>query len=131
VLVWSVAQTSVTRRKSWLIDCNPRWGEDRFGTLRYLTFDCPESHVGCVHTIPFTPGLDGVAWSSGSAMWTRTGETFETMTLSPSIKRFPVYKDREEAIAKGCLPEYVQEWMFCRMHVNLIDGLFQFSGDSS
>ena len=104
--------------------------EDASGGLRYLHFLCPEGHADCQHTIPFSPGLDGGPWSSGMAQWARRGDTFETLSLDPSIRRFPVHADREAALAAGCLPELVEEWMFCHMHVNLINGSFQFCGDS-
>ena len=117
-------------RKQRLVDCRPRWVDDNRGVTCYLHFDCPENHEGCEHTIPFVPALDGSIPTFPHAHWERTGEDFETLTLTPSIKRRPVHANREEAIAAGCLPEYVEDWMYCAMHVNLVDGTFHFSGDS-
>lgn len=118
------------QRRHRLIDCNPKWVEDITGVICYLHFDCPEGHEDCSHTIPFTPALDGTERTSSRALWKRIGDTFETMTLEPSIARRPRYQDRAEAIADGCLPEYITETLFCDMHVNLVNGTFEFSGDS-
>lgn len=117
-------------RRTRLVDCDPKWVEDASGVVCYLHFDCPEGHDGCSHTIPFVPALDGSTKTFPHAHWERRGDTFEALTLEPSIKRHPLHKDREAAIAAGCIPEYVEESMFCAMHVNLIDGTFHFSGDS-
>jgi hypothetical protein len=106
-----------------LIDCNPRWTEDR----RRLRFDCPEGHDACWHTIPFTPDLDG---APQQALWERVGDTFETLTLTPSLRRMPEFASREVAIAEGCIPEYVTEALLCAMHVNIVEGQFVFAGDS-
>jgi hypothetical protein len=119
-------------RKPRLVDCRPRWGEDK-GVVRYITFDCPEGHEGCEHTIAFSPGLDGVVWTrEHGALWLLPEQTvsFETLTLQPSIQRRARYVDRAAALAAGCLPDYITETMFCRMHVNLTNGVFEFAGDS-
>jgi hypothetical protein len=116
-------------RRPRLVDCRPRWVE-RGGIVRWITFDCPEGHVGCLQTIPFTPALDGSAFAPGHAVWQRVNESFETLTLSPSIRRNPRHASREEAIAAGCLPEYVDDSLLCAMHVNLTNGIFEFAGDS-
>jgi hypothetical protein len=80
-----------------LVELNPRWvgagGEDvrnadgspaprREGVA--VSFDCP---CGCADRcfIPLTTGLDGEPFDSRG--WDRTGETFETLTLTPSIQR--------------------------------------------
>jgi hypothetical protein len=123
----------VTRRKHLLVDCNPRWGTRHEGSDCFLTFDCPEGHDDCFHMIPFTPALDGTAIARdqvGHALWERRGDTFETITLTPSIARRRCYASREEAIADGCLPEYITETLFCALHVELVDGIFHFCGDS-
>ena len=120
----------MTRRKPRLADCNPQWVDDASGVTHYLHFSCPEGHNDCFHTIPFTPALDGAPQTSAMAQWERRGNTFEVLSLSPSIKRRQHYKNREEAIADGCLPEYITETMFCAMHVVLTDGVFQFCDDS-
>lgn len=116
-------------RKHRLIDCNPKWSEDR----RRIRFECPEGHSDCRHSIPFTPALDGSPQTSpqqNSAQWDRVGDTFETLTLSPSIRRLPQFPSREEALADGCIPEYVTEESLCAMHVNLENGWFKFADDS-
>lgn len=54
-----------------------------------VVFDCP---CGCESPcyVPFTNPLDGgPAHNDGHATWQRTGETFETLTLTPSILRMP------------------------------------------
>lgn len=119
-----------SKRKHRLIECNPRWVEDSSGLVCYLRFDCPEGREGCWHSIPFTPALNGKQWFSSMAQWQRTGITFETLTLTPSIARTSFYKSREEAIADGCIPEHVTERLLCALHVNLIDGTFHFADDS-
>lgn len=50
-----------------------------------IGFDCP---CGCDQRcfVPFVNPLDGGPPTSVVA-WTRTGDTFETLTLQPSIKR--------------------------------------------
>jgi hypothetical protein len=80
------------------VDLNPSWvgagGEgisdrdgnpvpERHGVA--VTFDCP---CGCDlrAAISFTVALDGKPWRADG--WTRTGDTFETLTLNPSIQRF-------------------------------------------
>jgi hypothetical protein len=80
-----------------LVDLNPRWvgagGEgitlsngqpapERHGVA--ITFDCP---CGCDvrAQIEFTIATDGKPWRDDA--WTRTGDTFETLTLRPSIHR--------------------------------------------
>lgn len=120
-------------RKTRLVDCNPRWGVDgQQGYERlWVTFDCPEGHSECRHTIPFTPSLDGDAQPrAGGAVWQRTGDTFETLTLSPSIRREPVYASREAALAAGALPEHLEDTHFCALHIFVRDGGIEFCGDS-
>lgn len=51
-----------------------------------ITFDCP---CGCTRGryVPFTNPLDGgPPYNDGHATWQRTGDTFETLTLTPSIQ---------------------------------------------
>lgn len=83
-----------------LSDLNPRWcgagGEnisDKDGNpvpARHgvgMTFDCP-CGCGTRGYIPFVQPLDGGPPLEGDApRWSRTGETFETLTLTPSILR--------------------------------------------
>ena len=107
-------------RRTRLVDCNPRWGT-AYGeaTTRYLTFDCPEGHPNCWHTIPFNPGLDGSVTGMQGAVWTRTGDDFATLTLSPSIARHVTKNAKTGEIIDPC-----------HMHVNLTNGVFEFAGDS-
>lgn len=124
----------MSARRTRLVDCNPRWGvegqDDAFQRL-WITFECPEGHAECQHSIPFTPSMDGDAQPrSDGPLWQRTGDTFETLTLSPSIRRIPRHASREAAIASGCIPEYVTESMTCALHIFIRDGAIEFCGDS-
>jgi hypothetical protein len=51
-----------------------------------VSFDCP---CGCVSEcfVPFQTALDGSPGVYGLKGWDRTGDTFETLTLRPSILR--------------------------------------------
>lgn len=123
-------------RKLRLVDCNPKWGRQYSDASEvadcWLTFDCPEGHKDCWHQIAFTPGRSGAPGPSAARAWDRvSGTTFEDLTLSPSYRRTPIFRDREHAIAEGCLPEFLDdESLYCAMHVEIINGTFQFSGDS-
>lgn len=99
---------------------------------RFVTFDCPEGHRDCWHTIPFTPTLDGTPASKtrGGAQWGRTGDTFETLTLTPSIRRVPSYKSREKAIADGCSPDNISDSLLCAFHGHITNGVITFTDDS-
>ena len=126
----------MSERKHRLVDCNPRWGVDGSGgehEKRWITFECPEGHADCHHSIPFTPSLDGTPKTSpqqNGAQWDRTGDTFETLTLSPSIRRIRRHESREAAIAAGCIPEYITESMLCAFHGFVKNGAIEFCGDS-
>lgn len=104
------------QRLTRLSDCDPRWvvtggSSDRCG----VSFACPEGHEGCRHVIPFTPALDGspaAGWQQNGAVWQRTGDTFETLTLSPSIRNAP----REDT--------------GCALHIFIRNGQIEFCGDS-
>ena len=127
-------------RHTRLVDCNPRWVTGRYAgqpgdddVPRGVHFDCPEGHEQCSHVIPFTPALDGSptpGWQQNGAVWQRTGDTFETLTLSPSIRRNPTYASREAALAAGALPEYLNDSHFCALHIFIRDGQIEFCGDS-
>lgn len=124
----------MSARRTRLVDCNPQWvaesgGRDGCG----LRFECPEGHADCVHVIPFTPALDGqphASWQGNGAIWQRTGDTFETLTLTPSIRREPAYVSREAALAVGALPEHLNDSHFCALHIFIRDGQIEFCGDS-
>lgn len=122
----------MSERKTRLVDCNPRWGSAYGERLdRYITFDCPEGHAGCWHTIPFTPALDGTSFDRASgAIWQRSGTDFGSLTLSPSIRRAPAYASREEAITAGCHPDHVEPHLLCALHIFIANGEIQFCGDS-
>lgn len=129
----------MSARKTRLVDCNPRWitsgawtGAPE-GIACGVSFDCPEGHEGCSHAIPFTPAIDGSTvktWQSNGAQWQRIGDRFETLTLSPSIRRTPSYPSRGAAIAAGCIPEYVTPALLCALHIFVRDGAIEFCGDS-
>jgi hypothetical protein len=103
----------MSARKTRLVDCNPRWGTF-YGerTDRYITFDCPEGHADCHHTIPFSPMLDDTEWGTNMAVWQRVGTDFATLTITPSIARRPTDHDP------------------CAMHVEITKGEITFAGDS-
>lgn len=91
-----------------LIELNPKWigagGQgvydanhnpvpERHGVG--ITLDCP---CGCESPlfVAFQNPLDGgEALQYRTAVWKREGDTFETLTLTPSIKRMPIN-------GKGC-----------------------------
>lgn len=110
----------MSARRTRLADCNPHWISGRYTGSESsvpcgVHFDCPEGHDGCSHAIPFTPALDGAAretWQANGAQWQRTGDTFETLTLAPSIRREP-RGPRE-----------------CALHIFIRDGQIEFCGDS-
>jgi hypothetical protein len=118
------------------VDLNPKWGRsDDREAHRYITFDCPEGHDGCWHTIPFTPDLDGaqrISPQKNGAQWQRTGSndrTFETLTLLPSIRRTPSYKSAADAIRDGCkFP--VAPSLLCALHIYIKNGKIEFCADS-
>lgn len=115
-----------------LVDCDPRWIIGN-GSVCGVGFSCPEGHTDCRHSIPFTPSLDGQespSWYSSGTQWQRTGDTFETLTLSPSIRRISTYESRDAAIAAGALPEHLNAGHFCALHIFIRDGQIEFCSDS-
>lgn len=123
-------------RKTRLADCDPHWviyagkeGDSPDG----IYFECPEGHEDCHHVIPFTPALDGSTRPTQQGRgWRRvSGDTFDTLTLTPSIRRNSKYSSREEALADPkILPEYVTESMWCKLHIFVENGQIKFCGDS-
>ena len=106
----------MNKRKPRLVDCNPRWVHWREdGPIDGVAFECPEGHLNCFHSIPFTPDFsDGKHPSSkkNGAQWKRSGlATFDGLTLTPSI--------RTPRGPHGC-----------ELHVTLTKGVFRFHGDS-
>ncbi len=79
-----LGRTDVTK----LTELNPRWcvasgDESRSGMG--MTMDCPnsrESRIG----VWFSNPLDGLPPISGKPLWERTGDSFENLTLSPSVR---------------------------------------------
>lgn len=79
-----------------LSDLNPRWAKDfSDGPVTRVTFDCPHCRTQRLG-VPFTPTMPdgvlqrhGVAWPNPNInegkVWQRTGATFDTLTLYPSI----------------------------------------------
>lgn len=110
----------MTGRRYKLVDLNPRWVTGRYAGRDDdvpvgIHFDCPEGHDGCSIAVPFTPGLDGApaaSWYSSGTQWQRAGDTFETLTLTPSIATPP---GRENG---------------CAFHGFIRDGQIDFCGDS-
>lgn len=65
-------------------DMTPATPRDGVGVL----FDCPCGHCGIPVYVPFANPLDGSAQYDRQG-WQRTGDTFDTLTLTPSILRNP------------------------------------------
>lgn len=97
-----------------LVDANPRWvpvwGDPaKRGVL--VEFDCP-IHEECQLHVPLANPLGGGPPFRGEPLWQREGETFETLTLSPSVRM--VGREGE-----------------CRWHGFIRNGRFETCGDSS
>lgn len=95
-------------RKTRLIDLDPQWvlwdGTDA------VQFDCPEANSGCEgrHTIPVAPQRDGSPGSGKYTTWSRTGDDFASMSITPSIR---------------C-------WGACQWHGHITSGAVTFCDDS-
>lgn len=72
-------------------DLDPRWASADGRHGQAVSFDCP---CGCRERliVPFSNPIDGGAPmqtkrrdGKDAPLWTRTGDTFETLTPSPSI----------------------------------------------
>ena len=123
----------MSARRATLLECDPRWvtayGEEDAGAS-YLQFSCPEGHEGCWHTIPFSPALDGRQVHGGRTHWQRlAGSTFATLTLQPSIRRPPIYKDEADAVRQGCKAP-IAAHLLCRLHIYITVGRIDFLSDS-
>jgi hypothetical protein len=74
-----------------LVDFNPEWMSDRNDPTSEkwgIAFDCPCGTVcqfGPRLFIPFDNPVAGPVSRWGREKWHRTGETFEALTLSPSL----------------------------------------------
>lgn len=127
----------MSERKPRLVDCNPHWvnwASKEGESPDAVYFECPEAHEDCKRVIPFTPALDGsirTPREPNRVVWQRTsGDTFETLTLAPSIRGIPSYANREEALAAGCDPNYIDDQLFCALHIFITNGAITFCGDS-
>ena len=113
-----------------LVDANPRLEHN--GT--WLSFDCPihptESDSGEGPVAPWCRVAIPLRAGDPAQGWDHTGDTFETLTLSPSIARRSQYASREAAIASGCLPEHVDDSLLCALHIFIKNGAIEFCGDS-
>lgn len=77
-----------------LTELHPRWtgyGEGENQIIDGITFDCPHCQTQRLG-VHFTPPIDRAGWIAKGTyitqwplQWKRTGETFETLTLAPSI----------------------------------------------
>ena len=68
-----------------LVDLSPRWVKDADGRVVGLSFECPHCRTERLHAAFENPPDGGPPSGSFVNHWKRTGESFETMTLSPSI----------------------------------------------
>jgi hypothetical protein len=82
-----------------LIDLNPKWDQNiplADGIFTGLIYKCPVTRR--MHTVDFFPIIDPYGVSKellerikvgriGRLVWQRIGDTFETITLTPSISR--------------------------------------------
>jgi Family of unknown function (DUF6527) len=73
-----------------LADLNPQFLDEHGGAKGAgIAFDCPCGNHDEEHRcyVPFAIALDGSPVGHGERGWKRTGDTFETLTLTPSIQR--------------------------------------------
>lgn len=108
-----------------LVDCNPRWARSASCVedpdADWISFDCPEGHPNCTVSVPFSPSLKGAARASdvGSrTIWARSGDTFDTLTLAPSILMRPTVTTDGRVIDP------------CALHIFVKNGAIEFCGDS-
>lgn len=70
-----------------LVDADPSWVKWQGRAGMGIAFDCP-IHDGCRLAVPFANPLDGGApssWMKSGNAWSRSGTTFDTLTLAPSV----------------------------------------------
>ncbi len=96
-----------------LTDLEPRWVSESGRHGQGMTFACPAGCGGRLG-VPFANPVDGggplppgMRGSSGDFLWQRSGDTFESMTLTPSVdasrvERMP--EESDESYAKHCRP---------------------------
>lgn len=72
-----------------LTDFAPRWTSEGKGRRGMgISFDCPihrDTHASHRIGVMFENPIDGGSPVNGPTLWRRTGATFETLDLSPSI----------------------------------------------
>lgn len=79
-----------------LVDLNPKFlgcglADGTWQEGVGVRLDCPCGSPDCLDLfVPFKVALDGRPGPHGDKAWDRTGDTFDTLTLSPSIQRMPV-----------------------------------------
>lgn len=77
-----------------LTELNPRWtgyGQGEHTIVNGITFDCPHCRTQRLG-VNFHPPIDpknwigrGTTWAHAALEWKREGDTFDNLTLSPSI----------------------------------------------
>jgi hypothetical protein len=77
-----------------LVKLDPHWVEHE-GKRCGVSFECPEhgTHTGpnayCRQVVQFTPAIEGghvASWQDNKHIWQRKGESFEALTLTPSVR---------------------------------------------
>lgn len=69
-----------------LVDLHPLWYTWHGRTERIgLSFDCPVHGTAHRVYVPFVNPLDEGKAEQRICLWRRTGETFETLSLTPSV----------------------------------------------
>ena len=77
-----------------LVDLAPEWIADNDGRIHGIRFHCPihttvpgNPDFECTHSVGFTnPPAGGPPQAYWSTTWARSGETFEMLRLTPSIR---------------------------------------------
>lgn len=85
-----------------LSELNPEWVNQHDGSRGIgIELDCPCGKCGFRLVVLFEVALDGKPVPGNhAARWGRTGDTFETLTLSPSIQRVRLDRRTPESWAK-------------------------------
>lgn len=52
-----------------------------------VLMECPCGSCGRLLAVDFKVAVDGMPWREGRGGWERTGDTIDTLTLSPSVQR--------------------------------------------
>jgi hypothetical protein len=74
-----------------ITDLAARFMNDSDGNVGVgVEMDCPcGSHCCLPLYVPFAVALDGKPTAHGDRGWQRSGDTLETLTLTPSVQRLP------------------------------------------